>query len=129
MSTQTPAESDWVEVATVKDLQRRRTTVVAREEGDIVVGWHDDRPFAMANICVHRDRELSRGMVFQGRLVCPGHQWAFDLESGYCAEKERSQPVYLTRVDDGVVYVDVTGPVSPVGNPSDAEHTPADIEP
>jgi nitrite reductase (NADH) small subunit len=129
MSMQTPTESDWVEVATVKDLQRRRTTVIAREEGDIVVGWHDDRPFAMANVCVHRKRELSRGMIFQGRLVCPGHQWAFDLESGYCAEMERSQPVYLTRVDDGIVYVDVTQPVSPVGNPSDAEHTPADIEP
>lgn len=128
MPTGTPPGSGWVEIAAVKDLQRRRTTVVARDEGDIVVGWHDDRPFAMANMCVHRDRELSRGMIFQGRLVCPGHQWAFDLRSGYCAERDRTQPVYLTRVDDGIVYVDVTGPVSPVGNPSNVEHPAADVE-
>lgn len=109
--------AEWVEVASIKELQRRRTVVVAHPAGDIVVGWHDDRPFAMANICVHRDRELSRGMIFQGRLVCPGHQWAFDLRTGYCAERERSQPIHRTRTVDGVVHVDVSGPVVPVDQP------------
>lgn len=105
-------DGDWVEVGTVKELQRRRTVVVARPDGDIVVGWHDDRPFAMANICVHRERELARGMIFQGRLVCPGHQWAFDLETGFCAERDRTQPVYTTRTVDDVVYVDASGPTN-----------------
>lgn len=108
---------DWVRVGTIKELQRRRTLVVARLGGDIVVGWHDDRPFAMVNICVHRERELVRGMIFQGRLVCPGHQWAFDLETGYCAERDRSQPVHATRVVDDDVYVDVSAPVQPVDDP------------
>ena len=112
--------AEWVEVATVKELQRRRTVVVARAAGDIVVGWHDDRPWAMANICVHRERELARGMIFQGRLVCPGHQWAFDLETGYCAERDRNQPVYSTRIVDDTVHVDVSGPVSPVADPGRA---------
>ena len=112
------AAADWVRVGTIKELQRRRTLVVARLGDDIVVGWHDDRPFAMANICVHRERELVRGMIFQGRLVCPGHQWGFDLQTGFCTERERSQPVYATRVVDDVVYVDVSGPVEPVDDPS-----------
>jgi len=107
--------AEWVEVATVKDLQRRRTMVVARPDGDIVVGWHGDRPFALANVCVHRERELARGMIFQGRLVCPGHQWAFDLETGYCAERDRFQPVYATRVDDDIVFVDASRPVGATG--------------
>ena len=110
--------AEWVEVASIKELRRRRTVVLAHPDGDIVVGWHEDRPFAMANICVHRERELSRGMIFQGRLVCPGHQWAFDLGTGYCAERDRSQPVYATRTIDDVVHVDVSGPVSPVDDPS-----------
>lgn len=114
------AGAEWVEVATVKELQRRRTMVVAGPDGDIAVGWHADRPWAMANICVHRQRELARGMIFQGRLVCPGHQWAFDLDTGYCAERERSQPVYPTRVADDIVHVDVSGPVSPVHEPGRA---------
>ena len=117
-----PAELDatgaeWVEVAPIKDLQRRRTVVIARPDGDIVVGWHDDRPWAMANICVHRERELARGMIFQGRLVCPGHQWAFDLDTGYCAERDRTQPVYPTRIVDDTVQVDVSGTVAPVAEP------------
>lgn len=121
MSEVTPAgEPDWVEVATVKELRRRRMLVVPRPEGDIVVGWHEDQPFAMANICVHRERELARGMIFQGRLVCPGHQWAFDLGTGYCAERERTQPVFGTRVVDDVVFVDAAGPL---GSADDARGT------
>lgn len=104
--------ADWVEVGTIKELQRRRTVVVAHPDGDIVVGWHDDRPFALANICIHRERELSRGMIFQGRLVCPGHQWAFDLQTGFCAERDRSQPVYSTRTVGDVVYVDTSRPAN-----------------
>lgn len=113
--------ADWVRVGTAKELQRRRTLVAARNGDDIVVGWHDDRPFAIVNICVHRERELVRGMIFQGRLVCPGHQWAFDLETGYCAEREQSQPVYATRLVDDDVYVDVSGPVHRVDDPSPRE--------
>ena len=108
MSSLPDEGAEWVEVGTVKELQRRRTLVVAHPAGDIVVGWHDDQPFAMANICVHRERELSRGMIFQGRLVCPGHQWAFDLRTGFCAERDRFQPVYPTRTVDDVVYVDAS---------------------
>jgi nitrite reductase (NADH) small subunit len=119
-------EAQWVEVATVKELQRRRTLVVPGANGDIVVGWHDDAPFAMANICVHRERELSRGMIFQGRLVCPGHQWAFDLRTGYCAERDQSQPVYPTRTAGDVVEVDVSGPVTPVEDPHGRQASPQD---
>ncbi len=104
-------DAQWIEVATTKDLRRKRTVVVTDGAEDVVVGWHDERPFALANICVHRDRELARGMIFQDRLVCPGHQWAFDLETGYCREREESQPVYATRVVDDVVLVDVSAPV------------------
>jgi nitrite reductase (NADH) small subunit len=116
---------EWIEAATTKELQRRRTLVVEHPSGDVVVGWHDGRPFAMANICVHRKRELARGMIFQDRLVCPGHQWAFDLETGYCAERERSQPVFATRVDGDIVFVDVSGPVWPVPEQGD-EASPAE---
>lgn len=112
-----PPTDDWVEVASVKELQRRRV-VVERPDGDIVVGWNDGAPFAMANICVHRDRELHRGMIFQGRLICPGHQWGFDLATGFCAERERTQPVFATRVDGDTVSVDVSAPLTPVDPPA-----------
>lgn len=106
------SESNWVDVASTKDLQRKRSLVVSGDHQDIAVFWHEDKPCALANICVHRDKELARGMIFKNRVVCPGHQWAFDLETGYCAERERSQPVYRTRVVDDRVEVDLASPAN-----------------
>ena len=98
----------WVQAASVDELTKRRKLKVETEAGEIVVLWHNDSPHALANICVHRDRELVNGTVFNGRLVCPGHQWAFDLDTGYCKERERVQPVYETRIEDGVVQINLT---------------------
>jgi nitrite reductase (NADH) small subunit len=48
--------------------------------------------------------------VLNGKLVCPGHQWAFALDSGWESIKEERQPMFPVRVVDGIVEVDVTVP-------------------
>ena len=48
--------------------------------------------------------------MLNGKLVCPGHQWAFALDSGWEAIKEECQPMFPVRVVDGIVEVDVTVP-------------------
>ena len=50
--------------------------------------------------------------MLNGKLVCPGHQWAFALDSGWEAIKEECQPMFPVRVVDGIVEVDVTVPDS-----------------
>ena len=102
---------EWREVGTTRELRRRRKVVVDGGPDDVVVWWHDEGPYALRNICVHADRELAKGNIFGGRLICPGHQWGFDLQTGLCRERERSQPVYRTRIDDDIVWVDVSAPV------------------
>ena len=62
--------------------------------------------FALQNICIHRQREISKGVVLNGRIVCPGHQWAFDLRTGWESVKQECQPTYRVRVEDDVVQVD-----------------------
>ena len=98
----------WLATVSVDELTKRRKLKVATDLGELVLIWHDGRPHAMANICVHQDRELVRGSILGGRIVCPGHQWAFDLDTGFCRERERTQPVHETRIEDGIVYVRAT---------------------
>ena len=38
-------------------------------------------------------------------MICPGHQWQFDLETGYEEDQDRCQPTYEVRVEDNTVYV------------------------
>lgn len=96
----------WVEAGTTQELARTRKKLVEAAERQIAVFWHDGRPHALANVCIHRQRQLVNGVILNGRIVCPGHQWAFDLDTGWCRERERCQPTHAVRVDGDVVYVD-----------------------
>lgn len=83
---------------------RDRVCVVATEAGEYV---------ALLDRCPHRDIALSRGVVKDGRLVCPGHFWRFDLRTGDRTDlPERGATVYPTRVVDGCVEA-MLPPVKP----------------
>ncbi len=105
--TAAPA-STWHDVGDLSEVERRRRTVVSVGDDEIVVVAHEGRLFALDNVCIHRQRELNKGVVLRDRLVCPGHQWAFALDTGWEATKQQCQPVYSVRVTDaGRVEVDL----------------------
>ncbi|CAA0117361.1 Naphthalene 1,2-dioxygenase/salicylate 5-hydroxylase systems, ferredoxin component [Mycolicibacterium vanbaalenii] len=107
--------ADWVAVATTKELSRRRKLRVELDGVAIALFQAQDRVYAFADLCVHQDRSLSRGTLLHGKVICPGHQWQFDLETGYEADQDRCQPVYPVRVDEsGTVYVNPTPRESPL---------------
>lgn len=107
----------WVEVANRRELQRARKTVVEADGREIVLVWHDGAAYALDNVCIHQQRSLVKGVILNGRLVCPGHQWAYELTTGYCREKDRCQPTYPVRLDGDVVLVDVSA--APAEEPSE----------
>lgn len=96
----------WVEVGTRAELKKARKKVVDAGDHQVVVVWHDDNAYAFDNICIHKGRELVGGVILNGRLVCPGHQWAYELGTGYCKERDRCQPVHTVRIDGDIVYVE-----------------------
>jgi nitrite reductase (NADH) small subunit len=103
-------DGQWIEAGSVDELRKRGKLVASHGELRVVVLWHDGEPKALDDCCIHKQRELHRGVVLNGRIVCPGHQWAYDLDTGYCRERDRYQPVYRARVDGDTVLVDVSAP-------------------
>ena len=72
----------WIATVPLAELTRRKKTrgeVRGRPVALYLVG---DRVFALDDVCVHKGRSLSRGVLWGGKVVCPGHQWTFDPESG-----------------------------------------------
>ena len=109
-STPTPSGTErWTDVAGVAELRRRRRIVVPAGEGvgDVLVLLHDGAVHAFDNICIHRQRELVKGTVLNGKLICPGHQWAFELGTGWEAVKEECQPTYAVRIEGDRVLLDL----------------------
>lgn len=97
--------AEWLPVLPVKDLQRRRKTLVQVGDDPVALFWVKDRIFALYDTCMHEERSLSKGAILGGRVVCPGHQWAFELETGYVEDQARCQPTYDARIEGDTVYV------------------------
>lgn len=97
--------SDWVKVAELKELTRRRKTCVTVGDQQIALFLVGEKVYALRDICIHKERQLSNGTIFNGKVVCPGHQWTFDLETGWESDQEECQPTYEVKVEDGAVHV------------------------
>ncbi|MBO0805062.1 MAG: Rieske 2Fe-2S domain-containing protein [Nocardiopsaceae bacterium] len=96
----------WHEVATLRDLRSRRKLAVTVGDTAIALFSIKGDVYALADTCVHEQRQLSKGAVLFGKIVCPGHQWKFDPATGEAEGQDRCQPVYPVRVgDDGVISV------------------------
>ncbi|OLL20237.1 MULTISPECIES: Rieske (2Fe-2S) protein [unclassified Rhodococcus (in: high G+C Gram-positive bacteria)] len=97
---------DRLAVATVKELTRRRKLRVEVDGVGIALFHANDRVYAFADLCIHQDRSLAKGTLLHGRVICPGHQWRFDLETGYEEDQDLCQPTYPVTVEGDTVYLD-----------------------
>jgi len=97
--------SEWIKATEVTALQRRKKLKVSLGEVDIALFYLDGEVFALRDVCIHKGSRLSQGLLFKGRVICPGHQWAFDLRTGWVEQWARCQPVFPVKVEEGVVYI------------------------
>ncbi|GLY69882.1 Rieske (2Fe-2S) protein [Amycolatopsis taiwanensis] len=95
----------WTATVPLADLKRRKKTRVELGDRAVALFLVGDRVFALDDVCVHKGRSLSRGTLWQGKVICPGHQWQFDPETGEADDQDDCQPVHDVRVVDGIVYV------------------------
>jgi anthranilate 1,2-dioxygenase ferredoxin subunit len=98
--------AEWHEVARVRDLEARKKAAVTVGDLPIALFWIKGNIYALADTCIHEQRQLSKGSILFGKVVCPGHQWKFDPETGEADGQGRCQPVYPVRISqEGVVSV------------------------
>ncbi|WP_029106878.1 Rieske 2Fe-2S domain-containing protein [Mycobacterium sp. URHD0025] len=106
--------TQWIAVASTKDLARRRKLRVEVDGLAIALFEAAGRVYAFADSCIHQDRSLAKGTLLHGKVICPGHQWQFDLETGYEEGQDRCQPTYPVRVEEEIIYVNPTAPLGTV---------------
>lgn len=96
----------WHEVAKLKDLEARKKLAVTVGDTAIALFCIKGTVYALNDTCIHEQRQLSKGAILFGKVVCPGHQWKFDPATGEPEGQEGCQPTYPVQVDaDGVVSV------------------------
>jgi nitrite reductase (NADH) small subunit len=98
--------SQDVFACSVAELKVAGKYIVNHDDEEIVVFWNQGEIRVINNICIHKKRKLSQGFILQNRVVCPGHQWAFNLDSGFCRERDRTQQIYQSRIEDEKVIIE-----------------------
>jgi NAD(P)H-dependent nitrite reductase small subunit len=80
------------------------------ELGDVQVGLfrNPDGLFAVDNVCPHRGAPLHDGVVIEGIVTCPWHQWQFQLDDGVCQNIPRVRiTTYAVEVRDGAIWINL----------------------
>ncbi len=99
----------WVRVTPCENIPPREGRAAAIGDREIALFNLGDRFLALDNRCPHAGGPLCDGIVTGVSVVCPLHAWKVDLESGRVQRPavEGCVRVYATRVEDGVVLVEV----------------------
>lgn len=68
-----------------------------------------DRLVVTDALCPHKQNPLAEGVLRDGCLVCPGHWYAFDLDTGACRTAPGTVlPLHPVVAEEGILYAEVT---------------------
>ena len=98
---------EWTLVGTVDDIPRQGARCV--KNGDMTVAvfrTSDDRIFALEDKCPHKNGPLSQGIVHDGCVTCPLHNWVISLETGSAQGADEGQTAsFPVKLDGGRIYI------------------------
>lgn len=98
---------NWVSVGNLNDIPRRGARCITSGEQKIAIfRTADDRIFALEDKCPHKNGPLSQGIVHDGCVTCPLHNWVISLETGLAQGTDEGQSLsFPTRVDGDDVFI------------------------
>ena len=100
----------WVRVTACLNVPPREGRAVTIADREIALFNLGDRFLATDNRCPHRSGPLCDGIITGAAVVCPLHAWKINLETGTVERPgggEGCVRTYPTRVDDGVVLIEI----------------------
>jgi nitrite reductase (NADH) small subunit len=105
---------EWVRLcglAEAPGVNEVREAEAPRSEGravPICLANVEGKLSAIGNICPHRLGPLGGGWIEEGKVMCPWHAWAFDVETGEADAPENGRVrVYPLKVEGGDVLVQI----------------------
>ena len=108
-------ERRWVRVTACGNIPPREGRAARVGDREIAIFNMGDRFLALDNRCPHEGGPLCDGIVAGAAVVCPLHAWKVDLETGAVCRPVSERPcvpTYATRVEDGLVLVEVPVPTA-----------------
>lgn len=102
-------ERRWTRITKTESIPLQEGRSVAIGDRELAIFNLGDRFATIENQCPHQGGPLCDGIVSGTVVVCPLHGWRFDLNTGLAVRASLPACVttYPTRVEDGIILVDV----------------------
>jgi methylamine---glutamate N-methyltransferase subunit C len=98
---------NYVEVLTVDQLEEGQGTTVFVNGHDIALYKYEGNFYALDNTCVHRQGKLGDGWMNGPNVICPLHQWDYDIKTGISRwNNQEAVAVYPVRIEGQSVQID-----------------------
>ncbi len=100
----------WIRITIPENIPLREGRAIEVGGQEIALFNLGERFLAVDNRCPHKGGPLADGIVSGHAVICPLHNWRVCLESGNLEKPEPracAVETYPTRVEDGVVWMDV----------------------
>ena len=95
-------------VASIDDIPEGRSIAVDVGYRRIALFRVEGEVFALDETCPHRGGPLHDGVVDRGVVLCPWHQWQFDLRTGCSPVNPLSRVrVYPVRLEGREVFLEI----------------------
>ncbi len=101
--------SEWLKLCTASDLPAEGAAKeFSVQDKTLCVAMIDGKPLALDNVCPHRGGPLAEGAIEGGKVVCPWHQWEFDLATGAATDGSDTKAIaYPLRQNGEDVLVEI----------------------
>ena len=123
------AKVKYIKVLKCDDLEIGKSAIIEVGDKEIALFNYKGDYYAIDNICPHRGAPLGEGRIEEGILICPNHEWRFELKSGWCPQNpELSTEVYPIKVHEDKIYVRLEKPKVEGAAGAQAKTLPTDLK-
>ncbi|MBI4390132.1 MAG: Rieske (2Fe-2S) protein [Nitrospinae bacterium] len=96
----------YVRVVKLEDLPIGKSIIVSAKDEEIALFNYKGKYHAIANKCLHKGSPLGEGRIEEGVVICPNHEWRYDLNTGECMQNPYMKTkIYPVKVHKGAIYI------------------------
>ena len=101
-------QPSWNFAIQAAELQENSPILVAPKGLPVLLIKEDGQIYALSNKCAHMGCGLEAGVVSDGTIQCPCHDWRYDLRTGeFLTAREIKVPIYELKIADGKIYINI----------------------
>ena len=101
-----PDSGGYIRVGSPDEIQEGYAKVVHAENESIAIFKHQNKLYAVSNVCVHQNGPLGEGKIIDGCITCPWHGYQFYPENGRArAPFDEKIATYVLKLKERTIFV------------------------